>query len=90
MTLIQTVATNDITILVADRRLTHPATGQPVDDAFTKLVCWNMSYGIGFTGLARIDPAQRKPRPSGSRKRSVTTPTSCRVSRRWGTSCASK
>lgn len=60
MTLIQTVATNDITILVADRRLTNGATGGVVDDEFTKLVCWNMSYGIGFTGLARIDPAQRK------------------------------
>ena len=31
-----------------------------VDDQYTKLVCWNMSYGVGFTGLARIDPAQRK------------------------------
>lgn len=60
MTLIQTVATDNITILVADRRLTNGTTGKPVDDAFTKLVCWNMSYGIGFTGIARIDPAQRK------------------------------
>ena len=60
MTLIQTVATDDITIMVADRRLTNGATGAVVDDEYTKLVCWNMSYGIGFTGLARIDPAQRK------------------------------
>ena len=60
MTLIQTVATEDITILVADRRLTNGVTGAVVDDDYTKLVCWNMSYGIGLTGSARIDPAQRK------------------------------
>jgi hypothetical protein len=60
MTLIQTIATEDITILVADRRLTNPSTGTITDDNHTKLVCWNMSYGIGFTGLARINPAQTK------------------------------
>lgn len=60
MTLIQTVATEDITILVADRRLTNGATGAVVDDQYTKLVCWNMRFGVGFTGLARIDPQQRK------------------------------
>lgn len=60
MTLIQTIATEEITILVADRRLTNPSTGTIADDNHTKLVCWNMSYGIGFTGLARINPAQTK------------------------------
>jgi hypothetical protein len=60
MTLIQTITTDDITILVADRRLTNASTGTIVDDDHTKLVCWNMSYGIGFTGLARINPAQTK------------------------------
>jgi hypothetical protein len=60
MTLIQTIATEEITILVADRRMTNPSTGTIADDNHTKLVCWNMSYGIGFTGLARINPAQTK------------------------------
>lgn len=30
------------------------------DDDYTKLVCWNTSFTVGFTGLARIDPAQKK------------------------------
>ena len=40
MTLIQTITTDDITILVADRRLTNASTGTIVDDDHTKLVCW--------------------------------------------------
>ena len=60
MTLIQTITTEDMTIVVADRRLTNGRTGAVVDDEYTKLVCWNTSYGIGFTGIATIDKAQTK------------------------------
>lgn len=60
MTLIQTLITDDLIIQVADRRLTNAATGMLVDDQYTKLVCWNFNFSIGFTGLARIDRAQRR------------------------------
>ncbi len=60
MTLIQTVMSEHWVIQVSDRRLTNGRTGAVVDDAFTKLVCWNGNFTIGFTGLARIDRAQRK------------------------------
>lgn len=59
MTLIQTVTTDDLVIQVADRRLSRP-DGSVFDDDYTKLVCWNTSFTVGFTGLARIDPAQKK------------------------------
>jgi hypothetical protein len=60
MTLIQTLMSDDLVIQVSDRRLTDGRTGAVVDDQYTKLVCWNFSFSIGFTGLARIDRAQRK------------------------------
>ena len=47
-------------IQVSDRRLTNGRSGDVVDDQYTKLVCWNFNFSIGFTGLARIDRAQRK------------------------------
>ncbi len=59
MTLIQTVTTDDLVIQVADRRLSRP-DGSVFDDDYTKLVCWNTSFTVGFAGLARIDPAQKK------------------------------
>jgi hypothetical protein len=59
MTLIQTVITDDLIIQVADRRLSRP-DGSLFDDDYTKLVCWNNSVTVGFTGLARIDRAQKK------------------------------
>ncbi|WP_075630240.1 hypothetical protein [Mycobacterium intracellulare] len=49
MTLIQTLITDDLIIQVADRRLTNAATGMLVDDQYTKLVCWNFNFSIGFT-----------------------------------------
>lgn len=60
MTLIQTLMFDDLVIQVSDRRLTQGRTGAVVDDEYTKLVCWNCNFSIGFTGLARIDRAQRK------------------------------
>jgi hypothetical protein len=57
VTLIQTVITDNLIIQVADRRLTKP-NGELFDDNYTKLVCWNTSFTVGFTGLARIDPVQ--------------------------------
>jgi hypothetical protein len=60
MTLIQTLMSDDLVIQVSDRRLTNGGTGAVVDDQYTKLVCWNSNFSIGFTGLARIDRAQRK------------------------------
>jgi hypothetical protein len=59
MTLIQTVMTADLVIQVADRRPSRP-DGSLFDDNYTKLVCWNTSFAVGFTGLARIDRAQQK------------------------------
>jgi len=59
MTLIQTVITDDLIIQVADRRLSRP-DGSLFDDNYTKLVSWNTSFAVGFTGLARIDPTQKK------------------------------
>lgn len=64
MTLIQTLFTAERIIQVADRRLTWP--DKPVsdpdfvaDDDYTKLVCWNGTFSVAFTGIARID--RRKP-----------------------------
>ena len=39
MTLVQTLMTEDLVILVADRRLTWP-DGSVADDNFTKVVLW--------------------------------------------------
>jgi|APAra7269097451_1048561.scaffolds.fasta_scaffold07322_4 hypothetical protein len=55
MTLIQTLWSDHLVLQVSDRRLTSGLTGDVVDDAFTKLVCWNFNFSIGFTGIARID-----------------------------------
>ena len=60
VTLIQTITTDDLVIQVADRRLSSAVSGEPIEDELTKLVCWNMTFSIGFTGLARIDRAQKK------------------------------
>jgi hypothetical protein len=60
VTLIQTLTTEDLVIQVADRRLTK-ANGAVFDDHTTKLVCWRGCFSIGFTGIARIDRAQKEP-----------------------------
>jgi hypothetical protein len=60
MTLIQTLMSDDLVIQVSDRRLTHGRTATVVDDRYTKLVCWNFNFSIGFTGLAHINPAQKR------------------------------
>jgi len=60
MTLIQTPFSKDLILQVSDRRLTKSGR-KIVDDKCTKLVFWNNSFTVGFTGLARIDRMQRKP-----------------------------
>ncbi|MGV0874458.1 hypothetical protein [Mycolicibacterium sp. XJ879] len=52
--------TEDLVLQVADRRLTK-SNGELYDDHATKLVCWRSCFSVGFTGLARIDRAQREP-----------------------------
>jgi len=59
MTLIQTLFTGERIIQVADRRLTWP-DGSVFDDEYTKPVCWNQTFSVGFTGMARIDLRLRK------------------------------
>ena len=59
MTLIQTFFSDNLVIQVSDRRLTR-SNGSVFDDEYTKLVCWNHSFAVGFTGLARIDRSQQK------------------------------
>lgn len=54
MTLIQTVFSADRVIQVADRRLTWP-DGTVADDEYTKLVCWNETFSVAFTGISRVD-----------------------------------
>ncbi len=54
MTLVQTLMTEDLVILVADRRLTWP-DGNVADDNFTKVVLWRDGFLAGFTGIARIN-----------------------------------
>lgn len=44
---------------MSDRRLIR-ADGSVYDDEYTKLVCWNQSFTVGFSGLARIDRRQQK------------------------------
>ncbi len=60
MTLIQTLMTEDLVLQVADRRLTK-SNGGVFDDHTTKLVCWRGCFSVGFTGIARIDSAQKEP-----------------------------
>jgi hypothetical protein len=59
VTLIQTVFSDEFVIQVSDRRLTR-GDGSVFDDEYTKLVCWNQCFTVGFTGLARIDRSQQK------------------------------
>lgn len=59
MTLIQTLFNADQIIQVADRRLTWP-DGSLFDDEYTKLVCWNQTFSVAFTGIARMDEALNK------------------------------
>lgn len=59
MTLVQTLFTRERVIQVADRRLTWP-DGSVADDNYTKLVCWNQTFSVAFTGIARIDRRLRK------------------------------
>ena len=65
MTLIQTVITNDYVLQVSDRRLTKgfDRTKSIIidDEDATKLICWNFSFTVGFTGIARMDRRQREP-----------------------------
>lgn len=58
MTLLQTVFSGDRVIQVSDRRLT--LNGEIFDDEYTKLVCWNQTFTVGFTGIARIDRRGRE------------------------------
>lgn len=62
MTLIQTVLTRDFILQVSDRRLTKGrpnSTSVLIDDEkYTKLICWNNTFTVGFTGIARIDRSQ--------------------------------
>lgn len=59
MTLVQTLFTGDRTIQVSDRRLTWP-DGSVVDDDYTKLVCWNGTFSVAFSGIARMDRQLQK------------------------------
>jgi hypothetical protein len=59
VTLVQTLMTEDLVILVADRRLTWP-DGSVADDNFTKVVLWRDGFVAGFTGIARINPRATK------------------------------
>jgi hypothetical protein len=59
MTLIQTLFTRDRVIQVSDRRLTWP-DGSVADDDYTKLICWNQTFSVGFTGIARVDRRRKK------------------------------
>lgn len=65
MTLIQTVFTNDFILQVSDRRLTKGFDRNKSiiidDENATKLVSWNSTFTVGFTGLARIDRRQTEP-----------------------------
>lgn len=58
MTLLQTVFSAERIIQVSDRRLT--LNGEVFDDGYTKLVCWNQTFTVGFTGIARIDRRARQ------------------------------
>lgn len=58
MTLLQTVFSAERVIQVSDRRLT--LNGEVFDDEYTKLVCWNQTFTVGFTGIARIDRHARE------------------------------
>lgn len=58
MTLLQTVFSAERVIQVSDRRLT--LNGKVFDDEYTKLVCWNQTFTVGFTGIARIDRRARE------------------------------
>ncbi|WP_280259463.1 hypothetical protein [Nocardia abscessus] len=60
MTLIQTLVTPNHILQVSDRRLTR-ANGSVFDDSHNKAVSWCGDFALGFTGLAFIDRAQRKP-----------------------------
>ncbi|WP_280397947.1 hypothetical protein [Nocardia carnea] len=60
MTLIQTLVTPDHILQVSDRRLTR-GDGTVFDDSHNKAVSWCGEMAIGFTGIAFIDRAQRKP-----------------------------
>ncbi|MEV6095248.1 hypothetical protein [Nocardia sp. NPDC051981] len=60
MTLIQTLVTPNHILQVSDRRLTR-GDGTIFADSHNKAVSWCGEMAIGFTGLAFIDRAQRKP-----------------------------
>ena len=59
MTLVQTLLTEDLVVLVADRRLTWPDGGL-ADDNFTKVVLWRDGFMAAFTGIARINATATK------------------------------
>ncbi|MEV6659291.1 hypothetical protein [Nocardia fluminea] len=60
MTLIQTLVTPNHILQISDRRLTR-GDGTIFADSHNKAVSWCGELAIGFTGLAFIDRAQRKP-----------------------------
>ncbi len=51
--------TEDLIILVADRRLTW-SDGRLADDNFTKVVVWRDCFAVAFTGIARINATATK------------------------------
>ncbi|NED69229.1 hypothetical protein G3I15_50750, partial [Streptomyces sp. SID10244] len=59
MTLLQVMYSRERIIHVSDRRLTFP-DGTVADDDYTKLVCWNGTFAVGFTGIARVDRRARE------------------------------
>jgi hypothetical protein len=54
VTLVQTLMTEDLVILVSDRRYAWP-DGSVADDNFTKVVLWRDGFVAAFTGIARIN-----------------------------------
>ncbi|WP_280335681.1 hypothetical protein [Nocardia wallacei] len=60
MTLIQTLVAPEHILQVSDRRLTYP-DGSIADNSYNKAVSWCNELVIAFTGIAYIDPGQRKP-----------------------------
>jgi hypothetical protein len=59
VTLVQTLLTEDLIVLVADRRLTWP-DGRLADDNYTKVVLWRDCFAVAFTGIARINATATK------------------------------
>lgn len=61
MTLLQTSVYPGGVLQVSDRRLTNPKTKNVITDSQNKAVSWCARRAVCFTGIARIDKAQKKP-----------------------------